>query len=216
VAPEVCNVKVTIVYESMFGNTHDVAQAIGDGLREAQPDADVQCVAVGEASAEVSSVDLLVVGGPTHIRGMTTGFSRKVGISGEEKAEAKGEPTHELEPDAEGPGLRDWFDDLQKFGGAKRAAAFDTRLDSRMPGGAAHGIARRLFRHGYYLVSDPEGFVVEDAYGPLRAGELERAKQWGAQLVQAGESRPDSSGSDPGAAPARRGSEEVILEADKP
>jgi hypothetical protein len=30
--------KVTIVYESMFGNTHDVAQAIGDGLRQAQPD----------------------------------------------------------------------------------------------------------------------------------------------------------------------------------
>jgi flavorubredoxin len=29
--------KVTIVYESMFGNTHDLAQAIGDGLREAQP-----------------------------------------------------------------------------------------------------------------------------------------------------------------------------------
>ena len=40
-------------------------------------------------------------------------------------------------------------------------------------------------KHGYQLVSDPEGFVVEDAYGPLRAGELERAKQWGAQLIQA-------------------------------
>jgi hypothetical protein len=183
--------KVTIVYESMFGNTHDLAKAIGDGLREAQPDADVQCVAVGEASAEVSSVDLLVVGGPTHIRGMTTGFSRKVGISGKEKAAAKGEPAHELEPDAEGPGLREWFDGLQKFGGAKRAAAFDTRLDSRMAGGAANGIARRLFRHGYYLVSDPEGFVVEDAYGPLRPGELERAEQWEAQLLQAPVGRPD-------------------------
>jgi hypothetical protein len=87
--------KVTIVYESMFGNTHDLAQAIGDGLREAQPDADIQCVPVGEASAEVSSADLLVVGGPTHIRGMTTGLSRKKGISGEEKAEAKGKPAHE-------------------------------------------------------------------------------------------------------------------------
>ena len=27
--------KVTIVYESMFGNTHEVAQAIGGGVREA-------------------------------------------------------------------------------------------------------------------------------------------------------------------------------------
>ncbi len=183
--------KVTIVYESMFGNTHEVAQAIGDGVREAHPDADVQCVPVGEASAEVGSTDLLMVGGPTHIRGMTTGLSRKMGISGEEKAEAKGEPTHELEPDAEGPGLREWFDDLQKIGDGKKAAAFDTRLDSRMAGGAAHGIARRLRRHGYELLSGPEGFVVEDAYGPLRAGEIERAKQWGAQLVQASASRSD-------------------------
>ena len=191
VAPGGVSVKVTIVYESMFGNTHEVAQAIGDGVREAHPDVDVQCVPVGEASAEVGSTDLLMVGGPTHIRSMTTGFSRKMGISGEEKAEAKGEPTHELEPDAEGPGLREWFDDLQKIGDGKKAAAFDTRLDSRMAGGAAHGIARRLRRHGYELVSDPEGFVVEDAYGPLRAGEIERAKQWGAQLVQASASRSD-------------------------
>ena len=83
----------------------------------------VQCVPVGEASAEVGSADLLVVGGPTHIRGMTTGFSRKIGISGEEKAEAKGEPTHELEPDAEAPGLREWFDDLQKIGDGKGGTA---------------------------------------------------------------------------------------------
>jgi hypothetical protein len=183
--------KVTIVYESMFGNTHEVAQAIGDGVREAHPDAEIQCVPVAEASAEVGSTDLLVVGGPTHIRGMASGFSRKLGISGEEKAEAKGEPTHELEPDAEGPGLREWFDDLQRIGGGRKAAAFDTRLESRMAGGAAHGIARRLRRHGYDLVSDPEGFVVDDSYGPLRAGEIERAKQWGAQLVRTSVSRAD-------------------------
>jgi hypothetical protein len=179
--------KITIVYESMFGNTHEVAQAIADGVREAHSDAVVQCVPVQEASAEVGSADLLVVGGPTHIRGMTSGLSRKMGIKSEEKAEAEGEPTHELEPDAEGPGLRDWFNDLHKIGDGKKAAAFDTRLDSPMAGGAAHGIARRLRRHGYNLVTDPEGFVVEDATGPLRPGEIERAKRWGAQLVQVDE-----------------------------
>ena len=40
-------------------------------------------------------------------------------------------------------------------------------------------------KHGYYLVTDPEGFFVDDAYGPLRAGEIDRAKAWGAQLVRA-------------------------------
>jgi hypothetical protein len=54
-----------------------------------------------------------------------------------------------------------------------------------MAGGAAGGIARRLRKHGYQLVSDPEGFVVDDAYGPLRPGEIDRAKAWGAQLVRA-------------------------------
>jgi hypothetical protein len=181
--------KITIVYESMFGNTHEVAQAISDGVREADPDADVGCVPVGEASPElIKSTDLLVVGGPTHIRGMTSGFSRKMGISGEQKAEVKGEAPHDLEPDAEGPGLREWFDGLPKVDGGQ-AAGFDTRLGSSMAGGAARGIARRLRKHGYDLLNDPEGFVVEEAHGPLRAGEVERAKQWGAELVQARTSR---------------------------
>ena len=78
--------KITIVYESMFGNTHEVATAISDGVRKAEPDADVACVPVAEAAPElIKSTDLLVVGGPTHMRGMTSGFSRKMGVSGEEK-----------------------------------------------------------------------------------------------------------------------------------
>jgi hypothetical protein len=109
----------------------------------------------------------VVVGGPTHIRGMTSGMSRKMGISGEEKAEAKGETPHELEPDAEGPGLRDWFDVLPKAAQGAVAAAFDTRLGSSMAGGAAKGIARRLRRHGYHLLSDPEGSIATYGDGPL-------------------------------------------------
>jgi Flavodoxin len=176
---------VTIVYESMFGNTHEVAEAIAEGVRVAGPGADVQCLPVGDAAAErVATTDLLVVGGPTHMRGMTSGLSRRMGISGEEKAEAKGEPAHEIEPDAEGPGLREWFDGLPKVRDGHQGAAFDTRLASALAGGAARGIARRLRGRGYRLVSDPEGFIVDDAYGPLRPGEVERAKQWGAQLAQ--------------------------------
>ena len=70
--------KVTVVYESLFGNARKVAQAISDGVREAYPHAHVECVAVGKASAElIRSTNLLIVGGPTHIRDMTTDFSRK-------------------------------------------------------------------------------------------------------------------------------------------
>jgi Flavodoxin len=178
--------KITIVYESMFGNTHEVARAISEGAREASSDAEVECVAVGDASPElIKSADLLVVGGPTHIRGMTSTFSRKIGVSGEEKLEAEGEPAHEMEEGAEGPGIREWLDGLPKMKNGGNAATFDTRLPSRMAAGAARGIGRRLRAHGYHLVSEPAGFVLDDAYGPMRGGELERAKEWGAQLVRA-------------------------------
>jgi hypothetical protein len=177
---------ITIVYESVFGNTHEVAEAIGDGIRRADPDANVACVPAGDASPElIKSTDLLVVGGPTHIRGMTSNFSRKIGISEEQKAEGEGGMKHDVEPDAEGPGLRDWFDGLPKVSDGAQAAAFETRLGSALAGGAAHRIARRLRKHGYHLVSEAEGFIVDESYGPLRAGEAERAKQWGAQLVRA-------------------------------
>jgi hypothetical protein len=34
------------------------------------------------------------------------------------------------------------------------------------------------------LVAEPEGFIIEDTEGPLRAGESDRAKAWGADLLR--------------------------------
>jgi hypothetical protein len=42
-----------IVYESMFGNTHEIAEAIRDGVREAAPDAELACLPVAEANPEL-------------------------------------------------------------------------------------------------------------------------------------------------------------------
>ena len=176
----------------MFGNTRKVAKAISGGVREAHPDAHVECVAIGRASAElIKSTDLLIVGGPTHLRRMTTDFSRKRQISREKKAEAKGEPPHELESDAEGPGLREWFHQLPQAKEWGHAAAFDTRLGSALAGGAGYGIARKLHGHGYELVTNPEGFILDGAYGPLHTGEIERAKEGGAQVVRTSVANPE-------------------------
>ena len=65
------------------------------------------------------------------------------------------------------------------------SALFDTRLSSALAGGAGYGIAHTLHRHCYDLVKNPEGFILEEAHGPLHTGEIERAKEWGAQLVRA-------------------------------
>jgi hypothetical protein len=168
--------RALIVFESIYGNTRAVAEAIGQGL---QPIGDVAISPVHDVADDaVGQADLLVVGGPTHMHGMATSLSRR------HAAQAAKEDGAELEPGAERePSLRQWLAELA--GGGRRAAAFDTRLDRSptMTGVAARGIARRLRRRGYELVADPQSFLVEDSEGPLVDGELERAREWGAALA---------------------------------
>jgi hypothetical protein len=65
-----------------------------------------------------------------------------------------------LDPDACGPGLRDWLKDVGA--GPALAAAFDTRLSGvpAFTGRAGRGIGRLLKRHGYRLLAAPESFLV--------------------------------------------------------
>ena len=178
---------VAVVYESMFGMTHDVADAVAEGVATALPGARVVCLPVGDATSErLGTPDLLIVGGPTHMRGMSSSMSRKIAVSMEEKA-TRGEGEHQghgLEPDVEGPGLRTWFHGLPTVGENHFATAFDTRGDGGpVVGGAARGIQHRLERHGYRVVGKPEGFVVEGDAGQLRAGERDRARTWAADIT---------------------------------
>ncbi len=176
---------VAIVYESMFGNTHAVAKAIATGIRDADPAAHVALLPVGQAKVgDVAGAGLLIVGGPTHMRGMTSGTSRRKGLEAQEQ-HARGQGadfTHE--PDAGGPGVRDWFGALPKAPAGRLAAAFDTRAGFRLAGGAARGIARQLRHHGYELAAPPEGFIITGTEGPLREGEIARAREWGATLIR--------------------------------
>lgn len=176
---------VAIVYESMFGNTHAVAEAIAEGIRDADPGGRVSVTSVAQAKAgEVGEAGLLIVGGPTHLRGMTSGMSRRKGLEAEEKAARDKGAGFAPEPGAGGPGVRDWFGALPKASPGHRGASFDTRAGFKFAGGAAQGIARRLRRHGYDLIAKPEGFIIEGTEGPLRDGEKARARAWGASLVR--------------------------------
>jgi hypothetical protein len=60
---------------------------------------------------------------------------------------------------------------------------FETRI-WWSPGGATGAIEKGLLHHGYYQLAEPERFVVKGTYGPLRDGELERARKWGEQLAK--------------------------------
>jgi hypothetical protein len=164
-----------VVYESMYGNTHRVAEAIGEGLAEF---GDAIVVTVHEAGPEVmDGVDLVVVGGPTHGHGM----SREVTRQAAAEAVSAADSDLELDPDAEGEGVREWLDGLGKH--TARAAAFDTRVDMSpvLTGRASKGIAKRLRQHGFELVAEPESFLVSKQTH-LEPGEQERARSWGRRL----------------------------------
>jgi hypothetical protein len=169
--------RALVVYESMYGNTHLVADRIADGLREGFT---VSAVPVNQASPELlAEADLIVVGGPTHVRGLSTRLSRKAARD----AAARPDSGLVLEPVATGPGLRDWLHALRPDP-HRAAAAFDTRVDgpATLTGRASKRIARRLHRLGYRVVTGPESFLV-DKQNRLLAGEDERAVAWGGHLA---------------------------------
>jgi len=80
------------------------------------------------------------------------------------------------------PSMRSWLAALPP--GQGRAAAFETRL-WWSPGSAAAKILKGLEKVGYRPVGKGQRFIVKDKYGPLREGEIERARAWGAELARA-------------------------------
>ena len=82
-------------------------------------------------------------------------------------------------PDLSHPSLRSWLAGMPS--GATACAAFDTEVRGPF-GKGAPTIAKALQAKGYNLIAKPEGFIVEGKYGPLRPGELDRARAWGQTL----------------------------------
>ncbi|MFL5913527.1 MAG: flavodoxin family protein [Gaiellaceae bacterium] len=165
--------RALVVYESIFGNTRLVAEAVAAGLSSAL---DVDVVEVAAAPASFDGVELVVVGGPTHAFGMSRQRTREDG------RRQGAESGHEVT--STGIGLREWLEAVRGTGTA--AAAFDTRVAKpRLPGSAARGADKRLRSRGFRPVARPESFWVSGTFGPLRDGEVERAHRWGEQLAAA-------------------------------
>ncbi|HXZ73622.1 MAG TPA: flavodoxin domain-containing protein [Streptosporangiaceae bacterium] len=168
--------RAVVVYESMYGNTHLVAGAIGAGLEAAF---DVSVVSVPQADpAVLDGAALVVVGGPTHAHGMSRQATRKAAV---EAADKPASPL-QLEPDALAPGLREWFASLGHY--PVKAAAFDTRVHApaALTGRASKGVARLLRAHGFEVIAEPESFLVT-RQDRLEPHETTRAREWGTKLA---------------------------------
>jgi hypothetical protein len=162
--------KAVVVYESLWGNTAAVARAIAEGIG---PQACALSTAEATGAA-IADADLIVAGAPL------LGF--RLPDENMRRNIAMNPGRAPVPPNLSHPSLRAWLADLPK--GRGRAAAFETRL-WWSPGGAAPSILNGLEAAGYTSLAKPQRFIVKGAYGPLRGGELERARQWGAQLAQA-------------------------------
>jgi flavodoxin len=156
--------KAWVVYDSVFGNTEKIAQAIGRALG---PSKEVEIRRVGDVKPEEwTGATLLVVGSPTR------GFRPTPAMS----SLLKSIPAN---------GLKDI-----RVAAFDTGIALDD-IDSRplrglvkLFGYAARPMAERLQKKGGELVLPPEGFFVEGTEGPLKEGELERAAEWVKQITK--------------------------------
>jgi flavodoxin len=157
--------KTLIIYDSAYGNTEQIAQAIGVVLGS---QAEVETILVSKAKPEqLAGLDLLIVGAPTQRFRTTeamTGFLKSIPADGLKGVRVAAFDT------------RLSLNDIE-------SSAF--RFIIKTGGFAAKYIADRLKKCGGDLILPPEGFLVKDMEGPLLDGELERAADWAKRILAA-------------------------------
>ncbi|NUT92688.1 MAG: flavodoxin [Saccharothrix sp.] len=158
--------RALVVYESMFGNTRTIAEAVAEGLTGF---GDVEVVEVSQAPDTLpDDVELLLVGAPTHAFGLSRPATR---------TSAAEQTTSPLV--SSGRGVREWLEVLPHNANRTVAGAFDTRVKvGLLPGSAAKLIAKRLRKLGFPLVVPPRTFWVVGTTGPLRDRQRDEAVEW--------------------------------------
>jgi flavodoxin len=153
--------RTVIIYDSKFGNTERIAEAIGRGAGTL---GNVRVMSAAEAAAVTETLaerpNLLLLGGPTQKRGPS-------------------------------PALREFIEGLPAPLRGVPSACFDTRYRGPLllMGSAAAGVAKALARAGADAVAPPESFFMQRG-GPmerqqLEPGEVERAEAWGHAVATA-------------------------------
>ena len=146
--------KALVIYDSVFGNTEKVAQAIGKALGTKSVTVK-KVTEVGDS--DLKDVDWIITGSPTRAfrpsEGMTA-FLKKLAMGSLK-------------------GIRAVVFDTRIPLETIKSKAFRFIV-----GYAAPAMAKVLQTKGAEVVGKPEGFFVLESEGPLAEGELERAAAW--------------------------------------
>jgi hypothetical protein len=163
--------KALVVYESMFGNTREIAEAVVAGLSD-QVDVTLHDVGSGPPG-DLSGWDLVVLGAPTHAFSLSRPSTRADAIA---QGGTEGSASS---------GLREWMESLTAPAPGQAFACFDTRASAvrHLPGSAAHKVSRLARSLGFSVIGR-ESFWVSGTPGPLVEGDLERARLWGTALAR--------------------------------
>jgi hypothetical protein len=164
--------RAIVVFESMFGNTERVARSVARGLEAAGVPTRVSEVTATPAEIP-ATVDLLVVGAPTHAFSLSRPKTR---IEAVRQGADEGKVAI---------GLREWLETVSPPDRRVQVAVYDTRVKKvrRLPAAAGPSAARLAKRRGFAPVDHAVAFLVEDMQGPLAEGETERAISWGGSLA---------------------------------
>ena len=167
--------RALIIVESCFGNTRAIADSVAAGLIDGGVDA--QVVDVDEApSCLPADLDLLILGAPTHNRGLPTAATRAKACA----QAGSGKASH---------GIGGWLE-TTVIPASTTAAAFDTVISKGwLSGSAAKAIAKTLQRRQGQRTVSVRSFVVTANKGPLATGQETDAHSWGRELAASANTR---------------------------
>lgn len=152
--------KTLLIYDSLYGNTKEIAEKIYEGLSEV----DKAILPVERATTQdLDGVQLLIIGSPTH--GGTSKPTMLEFLKRIPKDSLKEVKIAAFDTRA----------DITRVKGA-------LKILMKVIGYAAPKILKSLEDKGGEPILKPEGFLVKDKEGPLLNGEIERALQWGKSI----------------------------------
>jgi flavodoxin len=146
--------KVLIVFESRYGNTKRVAEAIVEGMQQVEGMKTVLSEVKGVDLTAIPSYDAIVIGGPNHMGGPTRGVKKFIDKLGTLPLEGK------------------WFAAFDTYGGRdfeKATKKMEQRILAKAP--------------KLKIIAPGLSIQVQGMKGPITEGELPKCREFGTAIA---------------------------------